>query len=157
MIVRVWHLGLLGLLVVLLGGFYVTHGSSPSAATGAGTGQGSTDVMNAEANLRSLVPSIESYAPDNIPHGPNDPNSNHTDSGYTGMTIAILRSLYDKAIPDSDWVNPTDAGFPAGIVRVVPSEHTFCGISKWGSVYAWQLGPKGAVKTSTSTALVCAS
>jgi hypothetical protein len=157
MVVRVWHLGLLLFLVVLLGGYYVTHGSTPSGAAGGGADQGSTDVMNAEANLRSLAVSIESYVADNTPHGRNDPDRNHSDSGYTGMTIAIVRNQYDKAIPSFDWVDPSDPGYPAGVARVTPTKSSFCAISKSGSVYAWQLGPKGAIKTSTNVALVCRS
>ncbi len=42
----------------------------------------------AAANVRSLIPSVESYNADNVPSGPNDPDAatSTTDSGYAGMT-----------------------------------------------------------------------
>jgi hypothetical protein len=169
MIVRVWHLGLVLLLIVLVGGFYVTHGTAPSVATttppatdasrtsttSAAAGQGSLDAQAAEANVRTLIPSIESYAADNTPGNPNDPNRNHSDRGYTGMTIAIVRRTYDQATPSYDWVNPSDSGYPAGTAHVAPTKRNYCSISKVGRVYAWQLGPRGVIKTSTSAASVC--
>ena len=59
----------------------------------------------AAANVRSLIPSVESYNADNVPAGTNDPDASTTDSGYTGMTIALLQSNYDQAIPATDFVN----------------------------------------------------
>jgi hypothetical protein len=169
MTIRVWHLGLPLLLILVAGAFYVTHGTAHSVATtttpatgasrsgttSAATDQGSSDVSAAEGNVRVLGLSIESYAADNTPGGRNDPDGNHSDSGYTGMTIAILRREYDQGTPAYDWVNPTDSGYPAGIARVAPTKRNYCAVSKVGSVYAWQLGPKGVIKASTNPASVC--
>jgi hypothetical protein len=169
MVIRVWHLGVLLLLIVVAGGFYVMHGTAPSAATttppatdasrtgttSAAAGQGSFDAQSAEGNVRTLIPSIEAYAYDNTPGGRNDPDRNHSDRGYTGMTIAIVRSHYDQATPSYDWVNPSDSGFPAGVARVAPTKRDYCAISKVGRVYAWRLGPEGLIKTSTSASSVC--
>jgi hypothetical protein len=152
MVVRVWHLGVLVLLVLLMLGYYVTQGSS-----GAGGGQAQA-TATVGANIRTLEPSIASYNTDNVPDGKNDPNADKKDSGYTGMTIAILRSKYDQAISTTeDWVNPTDPGFPAGVVKVTPSKTTYCAVSMVDSVYAWQLGHDGVIKTSTTPSAVCAS
>ena len=166
MTIRVWHLGMPLLLILAGAAFYVTHGTTNSVATTTTTGARRPGAMSAatiqpgalsaaQANVSTLGVSIESYVEDNTPGGRNDPDGNHSDSGYTGMTIAILRSLYDQATPSYDWVNPTDAGFPAGIAHVAPTERTYCAISKVGNVYGWQFGPKGAIKTSTNPASVC--
>ena len=152
MTIRVWHLGLSLLLILAVGGFYVTHQTSVPATTTPPAS--SSDASNAEANVRSLGTSIASYAADNTPGGKNDPNANHSDSGYTGMTIALVR-VYDQAIPSYDWVNPTDSGYPAGVTAVTPTQTTYCAISKVGSTYAWQLGPTGTIRSSTSPASVC--
>ncbi len=65
----------------------------------------------AAANVRSLIPSVESYNADNVPSGANDPDAatSTTDTGYAGMTLALLKSTYDQAIPGSDFVNTADA------------------------------------------------
>ncbi len=46
----------------------------------------------AAANVRSLIPSVESYNADNVPAGTNDPDAatSTTDNGYQNMTIALL-------------------------------------------------------------------
>src|SRR4051794_39098770 len=64
----------------------------------------------AEANVRAVLPDVESYNADNVPDGPNDPNGSSTptngvlsgavdttDDGYHGMTSAILKAQYDQA------------------------------------------------------------
>src|SRR5258705_13060185 len=61
----------------------------------------------AQANIRAVLPDVESYNADNVPAGTSDPNmtgapglvnaADATDSGYTGMTVAILRAAYDQA------------------------------------------------------------
>src|SRR3989440_10687877 len=57
----------------------------------------------AQANVRSLLPSVESYNADNNPGSTNDPDAatSTTDSGYAGMTIALLKTNYDQAIGSS--------------------------------------------------------
>jgi len=152
MVVRVWHLGVVVLFALLLVGYYVTQGSSPSASGGGDA------ALNAEANVRVLIPSVDSYNADNVPNGKNDPNADHKDSGYTGMTITTIRSTYDHATPATGvWVNPADPGFPAGVVKVTPTKTTYCVVSMVDTTYAWKLGPSGVVKTSTTPSAVCAS
>ena len=55
----------------------------------------------AMANIRTAVPSFESYNADNLPHNANDPDAatSTTDSGYSGMTIALLTRTYDQNLP----------------------------------------------------------
>ena len=49
------------------------------------------------ANVRTSIASIEPYKADNVPHGHYDPDraTSTTDSGYSGMTIALLGHNYD--------------------------------------------------------------
>lgn len=55
----------------------------------------------AVANVRTSIASIESYKADNVPHGRYDPDraTSTTDSGYSGMTIALLGRNYDMKLP----------------------------------------------------------
>ena len=53
------------------------------------------------ANVRTSIASIEPYKADNVPHGHYDPDraTSTTDSGYSGMTIALLGHNYDMNLP----------------------------------------------------------
>jgi len=64
----------------------------------------------AQANIRAVLPDVESYNADNVPSGTADPNmvgapgvvvgqESAVDSGYTGMTVAIIKAAYDQAFP----------------------------------------------------------
>jgi hypothetical protein len=184
MTIRVWHLGLPLLLLLVGGAFYVTHGTSepvaapatvaqaavttttpapaePATARGASssastaTGQYAADATHATDTIRVLRVDIDSYAGDNVPGGRSDPDGSHSDSGYAGMTIAILHSVYDQSIPVDTWVNPSDPGYPAGIASVATTKNTYCAVSKSGSVYAWEIAPSGITGWSTSLESVC--
>ena len=113
----------------------------------------------AAANVRSLIPSVESYNADNVPSGPNDPDAatSTTDSGYQGMTIALLKSNYDQAIPSTDYVNDSGAGTDAAGVTatVVPTATNYCVYSQVGNWYAYKLGPAGVIKQTTDPTVVC--
>jgi type IV pilus assembly protein PilA len=110
----------------------------------------------AAANVRSLIPSVESYNADNVPNGPNDPDlPTATDSGYAGMTIAELKATYDQAIPGGDFVNPADAGKPAGVTIPAPTSTTYCAVSTVGNWFAYKLNPSGTITTTTTPASVC--
>jgi prepilin-type N-terminal cleavage/methylation domain-containing protein len=113
----------------------------------------------AAANVRSLIPSVESYNSDNVPSGPNDPDAatSTTDNGYAGMTIAELRSTYDQAIPTTDYVNDSGTGSDAtGVTAtVVPSATNYCVYSQVGNWYAWKLGPAGIITETTTVTHVC--
>ena len=54
----------------------------------------------AQANVRAVLPDIESYNADNtVGNTTNDPDgatdTTHADQGYTGMTAALLKSQYE--------------------------------------------------------------
>ena len=129
----------------------VTAGT-PSGASSAISGQYGPDATYAMDMLRALGPDIDSYAADNVPGGGNDPDRSHSDSGYTGMTMAILHRVYDQATPPNTWVNPSDPGYPAGLRGVVPSKNAYCIVSKRGSVYAWKSWPSNATGWVAGTA-----
>ena len=128
----------------------------------------------AAANVRSLIPSVESFNADNVPSGTSDPDltgapgvaasvtlgvagvPSASDSGYTGMAIPELQGSYDQAIPASDWVNPKDANVPTGVTIPVPTSTTYCAVSAVGNWFAWKKGPSDTIHTSTAPAAVCA-
>jgi type II secretion system protein G len=63
----------------------------------------------AQANVRAVLPDIESYNADNtVGNTTNDPDgatdTTHSDSGYQGMTAALLKSGYDQAFPSGVWI-----------------------------------------------------
>jgi type IV pilus assembly protein PilA len=111
----------------------------------------------AAANVRSLIPSVESYNADNVPNGANDPDASTstTDTGYQGMTIAELKTTYDQAIPTSDFVNPGDTGIPTGVTIPAPGATTYCAVSVVGNWYAYKLNPAGTITTTSTAAQVC--
>ena len=113
----------------------------------------------AAANVRSLIPSVESYNADNVPSGPNDPDKavSTTDSGYEGMTIALLTSNYDQAIPATDYVNDSGTGTDASGVTatVAPTQTNYCVYSQVGNWYAYKLNPAGVIKETSTASQVC--
>ena len=125
----------------------------------------------AQANVRAVLPDVESYNADNVPDGTNDPNGSSipsngvaagavdtTDNGYNGMTTTILRAQYDQALPNQLWIAPADSGetgYPSGIATVPAGAKDYCIVSQNGNWYAWKLGPGGLLKTSSTAAGVC--
>jgi type IV pilus assembly protein PilA len=116
----------------------------------------------AAANIRAVLPDIESYNADNTPGSTADPDSSTTDAGYQGMTAANLKAKYDQAFPASVWIFPGDAsvtGAPAGtgIAAVGTTATDYCAVSQNGSWYAWKLGPGGQILVGTTLDHVCTS
>ena len=121
----------------------------------------------AQANVRAVLPDVESYNADNtVGNTTNDPDgatdTTHSDSGYQGMTAALLKGNYDQAFPSSVFVYPGDAtttGAPTGtgIAAVTSSPTNYCVVSTNGSWYAWKLGPGGQILVGTTLNNVCTS
>ncbi|MES1246989.1 MAG: prepilin-type N-terminal cleavage/methylation domain-containing protein [Actinomycetota bacterium] len=116
----------------------------------------------AAANVRAVLPDIESYNADNVPGGADDPDTSTADSGYTGMTLSILKTKYDQAFPPSVWVNTAanDTGavaLPTGVTAVAAAATNYCVIAQNGNWFAWKLGPGGIIKTSSTASDVCQS
>jgi type IV pilus assembly protein PilA len=117
----------------------------------------------AQANVRAVLPDIESYNADNVAGGTSDPDPLvTTDNGYMGMTAALLKSTYDQAFPTGVWVigsadvNGTAAPTGAGITAAgVPTATNYCLVSQNGSWYAWKHGPGGTISVSNVLANVC--
>jgi type II secretion system protein G len=126
----------------------------------------------AQANIRAVLPDVESYNADNVPAGPADPNgaivagngvitANPTDNGYSGMTVAIIKAAYDQAFPTGVWINSTTADaaagatMPASVVAVTATATNYCIISQNGNWLAWKKGPGGILSVSSDPALVC--
>ena len=127
----------------------------------------------AAANVRSLLPSIESYNADNVPGdgtSTTDPNGSSgpnkalagatlvdTDTGYSGMTIPLLKGAYDAAIPASDYImNGTDNANVTPLVAAVLDDTHYCVYSQVGNWYAWKLNPDGVIQESSTSTDVCA-
>ena len=114
----------------------------------------------AQANVRAVLPDVESYNADNTPGAGSatDPNfaSSSLDSGYQGMTSTLLKTKYDQAFPASVWVfGETGAPAATGTGAVAPTATDYCIISQNGSWYAWKHGPGGTISVDTVLANVC--
>ena len=118
----------------------------------------------AQANVRAVLPDVESYNADNVPGGTSDPDAatSTTDNGYQGMTAAELKTAYDQAFPPAVWiigsvdVNGTAAPTGAGITAVgAPTATNYCIVSQNGSWYAWKHGPGGQIQVDNVLANVC--
>jgi len=120
----------------------------------------------AEANVRAVLPDIESYNADNtVGNTTNDPDgatdTSHTDSGYQGMTSVLLKSDYDQAFPSTVWI-AGEAAVPAAVAAGTkvaalgaPKVTDYCVISQNGSWYAWKHGPGGTIQVDTNVNNVC--
>jgi prepilin-type N-terminal cleavage/methylation domain-containing protein len=92
--------------------------------------KGRAETGAAKANLRSLIPSVESYYAD-------------SSSGYTGMTISGLKTTYDQSLDESVYS-----------VIGTPSATTYCvraAASAGSTVYAYKNGPAGQIGTTACT------
>jgi type IV pilus assembly protein PilA len=122
----------------------------------------------AQANIRAVVPDIESYNADNtVGNTTNDPDgatdTTHSDSGYQGMTAALLKSNYDQAFPTGVWIigsndvagatPPTGTGITA--LGTTPTSSDYCVVATNGSWYAWKHGPGGVIKVDTQKNNIC--
>jgi type IV pilus assembly protein PilA len=122
----------------------------------------------AQANVRAILPDVESYNADNVAGGTSDPDAatSTTDNGYQGMTAAELKTTYDQAFPTAVWIagspdvsaTPVAAPVGAGITAAGnPTATNYCIISQNGSWYAWKLGPGGQILVGQNLANVCTS
>jgi len=121
----------------------------------------------AQANVRAVLPDIESYNADNtVGNTTNDPDgatdTTHSDSGYQGMTAALLKSGYDQAFPSGVWIiGSTDVGgaaAPTGTLITANgtlSTTNYCVVAQNGSWYAWKHGPGGVISVSTDKNAIC--
>jgi type IV pilus assembly protein PilA len=117
----------------------------------------------AEANVRAVLPDIESYNADNTPGGATsqDPNWNGTDAvgvgtnadaGYTGMTSVNLKAKYDQAFPAAVWI-AGETGAPVALP--VTSATDYCVVSQNGNWYSYKHGPGGLITVQQGTTGLC--
>jgi type IV pilus assembly protein PilA len=122
----------------------------------------------AQANIRAVLPDVESYNADNVPAGTADPDmtgapgvvaaaASATDNGYSGMTVDIIKAAYDQAFPSGVWVNTTDVSpaLPTGITGVTATATNYCIVSQNGNWFAWKKGPGGILTVSSTPSQVC--
>src|SRR4051812_36997383 len=122
----------------------------------------------AQANVRAVLPDIESYNADNtVGNTTNDPDgatdTTHSDSGYQGMTAALLKTGYDQAFPTGVWIiGSNDVGGatpPTGTkitaLGTTPSVSDYCVVAQNGSWFAWKHGPGGVISVTTDKNVVC--
>ncbi len=62
----------------------------------------------AQANVRAVLPDVESYNADNVAGAAAaaDPDfaTSNADNGYQGMTATELKTTYDQAFPSAVWI-----------------------------------------------------
>ena len=123
----------------------------------------------AQANVRAVLPDVESYNADNVAGAlaASDPDfsTSNADNGYQGMTAAELKTSYDQAFPTGVWIvgssdvtSPTPVVAPAGAgitAAAAPTATNYCIISQNGSWYAWKHGPGGQILVTQTLDNVC--
>jgi prepilin-type N-terminal cleavage/methylation domain-containing protein len=96
----------------------------------------------AQANVRSLVPSIEAFSADN--DATTDIDGNPATTGYQGMTMALLQTNYDQAIQA--------AAFTVSNLAVTD----YCVQTSKGGWTAWKRGPGGNITVAAAgSASIC--
>lgn len=128
----------------------------------------------AAADVRSAIPSIESYAADNYPNSPKgtDPDASSTDNAYAGMTWTILQQKYDSAFSSNVYIwgdttashdltkltlNGTGLAAKDQAGNTAPTGTDYCVVAIVSDQYAWKSGPGGTIKTSTASQDICQS
>ena len=122
----------------------------------------------AQANVRAVLPDVESYNADNVAGAlaASDPDfaTSNADNGYQGMTAAELKTTYDQAFPTAVWIAgsadvsavPVAAPVGAGITAAgVPTATNYCIVSQNGSWYGYKVGPGGQIKVTNVLASIC--
>ena len=111
----------------------------------------------ASANVKHMINAARLYATDNYPNANNDPDSatSKTDSGYAGMTTALL-AQYDASASKEGYVNNSGVEASGVTVRAALDATHYCLYSVQGRWYAYQLNPTGAILVTTNLASLCA-
>jgi type IV pilus assembly protein PilA len=98
----------------------------------------------AQADVRALIPSVESWNQDNNGTA-GDVDGNASTSGYQGMTLALLKSWYDQSIDSSSStpyaINPS--GFSG-------SATDYCVTATVGGFTGFKHGPSGTIGVTKS-------
>jgi type IV pilus assembly protein PilA len=100
------------------------------------------DKAAAQANVRAIVPDIESYYSDNDGTG-TDADGSAATSGYQGMSLALLQSNYDQAIDTTKYA-------VSGLTTA-----TYCISSSSGKWTAKKAGPSAQIAVSNAAGFGC--
>jgi type IV pilus assembly protein PilA len=105
----------------------------------------------AQSDVRALVPSVESFNSDNNGTA-GDVDASAATSGYQGMSLTLLKSVYDQSIDDTASspyaVNPT--GFTA-------SATDYCITATVGGWVGFKHGPAGVISVAKQSAFTASS
>jgi type IV pilus assembly protein PilA len=105
----------------------------------------------AQSDVRALVPSVESFNSDNAGTA-GDVDSSASTTGYQGMTLDLLKSVYDQSIDNTSTtpyaVNPS--GFTA-------SATDYCITATIGGWTAFKHGPAGAIGVAKAASFSAAN
>ncbi len=100
----------------------------------------------AQANIRSMVPSIESWNADNDGTAA-DVDALTTTKGYQGMTVTLLKTNYDQSLDDTVGVY-TLSGLSAT---------DYCAYTSKGGWTAFKHGPAGVISVKTDATFTAAT
>jgi type IV pilus assembly protein PilA len=105
----------------------------------------------AQSDVRGLVPSVESYNSDNGGTA-SDVDGSASTSGYQGMTLALLKSVYDQSID-------TTASSPYGInpSGFTASATDYCITATIGGWTAYKHGPSGTIAVTKASSFSASS
>lgn len=100
----------------------------------------------AKTDVAQAIRSVASYGADNYPGGNNDPNAavDTTDSGYSGISLALLNTKYDASISVA-----AGAPFVINPVGFTGSATDFCITAAVGRWIAVQHGMDSTINVGT--------
>jgi prepilin-type N-terminal cleavage/methylation domain-containing protein len=112
-------------------------------AVGASLGfAGRASKTGAQGDIRTIIPSIESWNQDNTGRA-DDVDSTAATSGYEGMTVAQLKSNYDQSL-DASSTSPFRID-PSGFSS---SPADYCVTATVGDWTGYKHGPNGTIKVT---------
>jgi type IV pilus assembly protein PilA len=101
----------------------------------------------AQSDVRALVPSLESFNSDNNGNAA-DVDASASTTGYAGMTLALLKSVYDQSIDSTSASVYTIS--PTGWAPVSPltTATDYCATASVGGWTGFKHGPAGKIKVA---------
>ena len=100
----------------------------------------------AQSDVRALVPSIESFNSDNTGTA-GDVDASASTSGYQGMTLDLLKSVYDQSID-----NTTNSPYSINPSGFTASATDYCVYTTSGKFTGFKHGPSGTIGWALNTA-----
>jgi len=99
----------------------------------------------AQSDVRALVPSVESWNSDNGGTA-GDVDASASTSGYQGMSVTLLKSVYDQSIDNSS--NSPYAIPPTGFTNTATD---YCITATVGGWTGYKHGPAGSIGVTKSS------